>query len=314
MSPENENPGMPSETFDDLKRVLTEMNIFPSLFDLSRIVDAESGKVVELRQGVPCETKVSCNDIFGAEARCRNCTSIRAHYSKETVVKLEYANESVLFILSVPVQLRGRHLVVELAKDITRSMVVDVKDQGVFDEIPSIIDRLNKVATTDSLTSLHNRRYLDEKLPQVLASCQRMELPVTLAMIDLDHFKRVNDDFGHQCGDHILRGVGLILNSYIRRGSDFAVRYGGEEMLICFPGVSLADGVAICTRLHQQIQSTIFEFEGRRLGITASLGLASSTPSRPLAAEAFIALADRHLYQAKAEGRNRISYPMDEGD
>ena len=101
--------------YNEVMSILRERDVLPNLFDLSRIVEPESGKLVELSCGVLCETQVSCNDVFGSDDRCRNCTSLRAHYSKETVVKLEYANNTVLLILSIPVEVQGRHLVVELA-------------------------------------------------------------------------------------------------------------------------------------------------------------------------------------------------------
>ena len=97
--------------YDDIMSILRQRDILPNLFDLSRIVEPESGKLVELNCGALQETKVSCNDVFGSDARCRNCTSLRAHYSNETVVKLEYAGGAVLLILSIPVEIQGRLLV-----------------------------------------------------------------------------------------------------------------------------------------------------------------------------------------------------------
>ena len=124
-------------------------------------------------------------------------------------------------------------------------------------------------------------------------------------MIDIDHFKRVNDDYGHQCGDLVLKGVGQIIKSYVRRDSDFAVRYGGEEILLCLPGVSLSDCRLICTRIHKQIEETPFSCEGNAIRVTVSMGVAS-LDDNITSPDALIALADDRLYKAKNTGRNKI--------
>ena len=292
--------------YDDIMSILRQRDILPNLFDLSRIVEPESGKLVELRCGVLQETKVSCNDVFGSDARCRNCTSLRAHYSNETVVKLEYASGAVLLILSIPLEIQGRLLVVELAKDITKSMTVDVRDSLFAGEVPSIINKLNKMAATDPLTGLQKRRTLDERLAVSLDNCRQMGLPLSLAMIDIDHFKRVNDTYGHQSGDEVIKGVAGVIKSYVRRDSDFAVRYGGEEILLCLPGVSLSDCRLICARIHTQIEQTAFACEGHSIRVTVSMGVAGLDDDTTTTAEKLIALADERLYTAKNTGRNKI--------
>ena len=291
--------------YDDVMSILRQRDILPNLFDLSRIVEPESGKLVELHCGALQETKVSCNDVFGSDTRCRNCTSLRAHYSNETVVKLEYAGGAVLLILSIPVEIQGRLLVVELAKDITKSMTVDVRDSVFTGEVPSIINKLNKMAATDPLTGLQNRRTLDERLTASLRNCRELGLPLSLAMIDIDHFKRVNDTYGHPCGDEVLKGVAEIIKSYVRRDSDFAVRYGGEEILLCLPGVSLNDCRLVCARIHTQIEQTAFACEGHTIKVAVSMGVAA-LDDKTATPDALIALADERLYTAKTTGRNKI--------
>lgn len=300
---------MSQSAYSDIITLLEKHNIFHALFDISRIVEAESGKIHELKDGVITETRVSCNDVFGSDSRCKNCTSIRAHYSNETVVKLEYVNGSVLLILSVPLQVDGARLVVELVKDITKSMTVDIKDALFSGEVPAIIDRLNKVSTTDALTGLQNRRYLDDRLALTLANCRAINTPVSLIMIDIDHFKQVNDTYGHQHGDVIIQGVANILLSHIRRNSDFAVRYGGEEMLLCFSGVSLAACLAIADRIHKQIQAASFAHNGQQASVTVSMGIGESQVDGTYDKDTLIAIADKRLYEAKKAGRNRIVGP-----
>lgn len=303
---------MSTQTYSEIQSILLEKGLLLSIFDLSRIVDAEEGTVVELVDGKLIKTKVSCNDILGTQERCKNCSSIRAHYSKETVVKLEYVNGSVLLIFSVPILIQNRHLVVEIVKDITRSMTVDLKDQKFKDELPSIIVQLNAISTLDALTGLRNRRYLDANLEKAITSCLDMDLPVSLAMLDIDHFKQVNDRYGHQAGDAVLREIGHIVKSFIRRDSDFAVRYGGEEILFCLPGVSLRDCRNVCERIRQRIAKTVVRENGHDIAITVSIGVAESTTVTRLDYKGLIALADKRLYQAKSNGRNQTSSECEE--
>ena len=297
---------MAMNAYSEIIALLNQHNIFYSLFDISRIVEAESGKIQELKDGIILETQACCNDVFGSDSRCRNCTSIRAHYSNETVVKLEYDNDSVLLIMSVPLEVCGKRLVVELVKDITKSMTVDLKDSLFSGEVPAIIDKLNKVSTTDALTGLQNRRYLDDRLPLALANCRAMNTPVSIIMVDIDHFKRVNDTYGHQHGDVIIQGVSSILLSHIRRNSDFAIRYGGEEMLLCFSGVALEACLAIARRIHEQIREAVFPHNNQPVSVTVSMGIAESQADEAYDKDALIAVADKRLYQAKQAGRNRI--------
>ncbi|MDL2313895.1 GGDEF domain-containing protein [Desulfovibrio sp. OttesenSCG-928-C14] len=296
---------MSEQAYSDIQSVLMEQGLLWNIFDLSRIVDAENGTIVELKDGKLVTTEILCNNVLGTHERCENCSSIRAHYSKETVVKLEYANESVFLILSVPVFIQNRHLVVEIVKDITRSMTVDLKDQKFKNELPSIICKLNTISTLDALTGLRNRRYLDDNLETAIANCLDMNLPVSLAMIDIDHFKQINDRFGHQTGDTVLRNIGHIVKSFIRRGSDFAVRYGGDEMLLCLLGVPIQDCHNVCERIRQRIAEAVVKENGYDITPTVSIGVAESTAAVRLDHKELIALADKRLYQAKSNGRNQ---------
>lgn len=296
---------MSDKTYSDIQSILLEQGLLLSIFDLSRIVDAQEGKVVELKNGELTTTKVPCSDVFGTNDRCKNCSSIRAHYSNETIVKFEYVNESVLLIFSIPVFIQNRHLVVEIVKDITRSMAVDLKDQKFKDELPSIIDRFSNLSTLDALTGLRNRRYLDDNLENAIANCLEKSLPVSLAMLDIDHFKLINDRYGHQAGDAVLRDMGHIVQSFIRRDSDFAVRYGGEEILLCLPGVPIQDCHKVCERIRQRIAEAVVRENGHHITLTVSIGIAESTARAKLDHKELIALADKRLYLAKNNGRNQ---------
>ncbi len=291
---------------EDIKKFLADTNVYVELFDVTRIVDANLGKVIEMRDGAIIETPVNCVDVFGCKERCKNCTSIRALYSNEQVVKLEYVNNSILFIMSLPVILEEQHLVVELVKDITSSMTVECKDDYRADEVSYMIDRFNKLATTDQLTNLMNRRFIDERLPNVIQASQLMGKAVGILMIDIDFFKKINDSYGHQAGDHVLSELARILSSFVHRESDFAARYGGEEFMMCFPGMPIEMCQSIGEKIRAHVEGHVFQYGGMDIRISVSIGVASSAQLPDPTQKSLIALADERLYRPKQNGRNQV--------
>ncbi|MDR2489047.1 MAG: GGDEF domain-containing protein [Desulfovibrio sp.] len=291
---------------NDIMRIVKEQNIFTGMFDAIRMVDARSGTVYELKDGMICQTGQKCVEALGSTERCRNCTSIRALYSNEQIVKLEYVGGSVILIISAPARVDGKDVVLEIIKDITTSMTVEANEQVRENEVSNIIDKFNRLATVDQLTGLMNRRYITEKLPNILESGRKLEKPVSLAMFDIDFFKKINDSYGHQAGDAVLAKIGGILNSFIRRSSDFAARYGGEEFMLCLPDTDLNNCREIAERIRKLIETTDISIGDNTLRVTISAGVACSSERPDMRQETFIEIADKRLYVAKSTGRNRV--------
>ena len=166
-------------------------------------------------------------------------------------------------------------------------------------------ETLREQAIHDQLTGLYNRRYLDETLPRELHRSQRRGEPLAVAMLDVDHFKRFNDSYGHEAGDAVLRAISALLNRSLRAG-DLACRYGGEELTVVLPGASLEGAQVRLDRLRAAIMQLCVPYPGGDLpAITVSIGVAvlgGETPD----ATALLARADAALYRAKADGRNRV--------
>jgi len=166
-------------------------------------------------------------------------------------------------------------------------------------------ERLREEATLDSLTGLWNRRYLDEMLAREIHRARRLRTPLCVAMLDLDHFKEFNDAFGHEAGDAVLRELGQVLRTSIRK-SDIACRYGGEEFVLVFPDSPLSGARQRAEQILRFVGEIEIPLEGRGVQrVTASAGVAQadeqdSTPGNLLRA------ADEALYAAKAAGRNRV--------
>jgi diguanylate cyclase (GGDEF)-like protein len=168
---------------------------------------------------------------------------------------------------------------------------------------------LEKESITDSLTGLYNRRYLDRRLEEEFARAKRYTLPLSILMIDIDHFKRINDNYGHQAGDLVLGYIGkLILN--IIRNSDIAARYGGEELLVIAPNTPSSSAVELAERLRKHIEFhelvlTSEPIKQQKIQITVSIGVSIGRPIIKDVQE-LILEADEALYRAKREGRNRV--------
>ncbi len=295
-------------TAQSIYELLEKNGVFYNLFDILRLVDPEKGILLEYGpDGGMKETKTCCTDVFGSNERCRNCTSSSAYYTDKTKVKLEYAGGAVLLIFSVPIVHDGRRIVVEMVKDISESMTVDVRDQHRVDSMTAVIDNLNRLATTDSLTNLYNRRYLDEHLPPLIESCHRLGMPLCVSLLDIDNFKPVNDEYGHQAGDMVLAATAGSISSFVRRGSDWAARYGGEEFLVCFVGVRLEDGIKIIERVRQHVEENLVLLDdGQGISVTVSAGVTELRFGE--SARDLIARCDELLYQAKRNGKNRSEY------
>jgi diguanylate cyclase (GGDEF)-like protein len=173
--------------------------------------------------------------------------------------------------------------------------------------------RLVRSGFTDTLTGWHNRRYLQSRLFEELARCRRERTPLTALMIDVDHFKAVNDRFGHLAGDEVLRQIAHCVSAEVR-GSDVSARYGGEEFVVMLPGTGVAAGLFLAERIRRAVAAEPFEIPGveSRLPVTVSIGVAEHTPTQDehdlkVVGERLLALADLALYQAKAGGRNAVA-------
>lgn len=165
------------------------------------------------------------------------------------------------------------------------------------------IARLSRLATVDPLTRALNRRGMDSAFPEVEADESGYVKPLSVVMVDLDHFKRVNDTHGHAVGDLVLKEVTRILSNVLR-GGDAVIRYGGEEFLLVLPGVDLSTAARVVERARVAVQDAVIEVEDRRISVTASFGVAERTDGEDR--ETLISRADAALYRAKEAGRNCV--------
>jgi diguanylate cyclase (GGDEF)-like protein/PAS domain S-box-containing protein len=167
------------------------------------------------------------------------------------------------------------------------------------------LELLRVQATRDFLTGLWNRAAILDLLEKELNRSRREETAVSLAFIDLDHFKRINDTYGHQAGDAVLRAVSDKMRAMMRP-YDLVGRYGGEEFLIVMPGCDEPNLRKLCERLRGILAETSIEYEKKTISWTVSVGAAMANPAMKTEAELLLRAADLALYRAKTDGRNRV--------
>jgi diguanylate cyclase (GGDEF)-like protein/PAS domain S-box-containing protein len=191
---------------------------------------------------------------------------------------------------AITMQLDARKVILECFTDISRMKEME--------------RRLHEMARTDDLTGLHNRRHFMESSRKELSNASRHGYPVSMIGFDIDHFKHINDTFGHPAGDEVLRMISRICREALRSG-DVAARIGGEEFGILLPHTDAAAAASTAERLRASVEKKRCLFEGQQISCTISLGVAEANlPDEDL--EGLIKRADKALYQAKRSGRNRV--------
>jgi two-component system, cell cycle response regulator len=172
-------------------------------------------------------------------------------------------------------------------------------------ELSELNDQLTRISLTDGLTQIENRRSLNERLHEMWQHSVRLHEPISLVMCDIDKFKSVNDNYGHQAGDSVLKEFAQVLKSEARE-IDRVGRYGGEEFLLVLPGTVLDAAVTFAERLREKVEGHTFTYEGGTLKRTMSCGVASSPHPRVKDEDSLLRAADDALYVAKETGRNRV--------
>ncbi len=194
----------------------------------------------------------------------------------------------------------------KILDDVNLSLEDKIKERTR--ELQEANKQLKALTVTDELTGLSNRRHFEEYFHNSWDLAKRKGVGVSIIMCDIDYFKKVNDTYGHQAGDEVLKKVAAILKKSLKRGSDFVARYGGEEFIIVLHETNLDVAEELCKRVQENLKnSDDFMFDGKKIGhVTMSFGVSCTIPKRDDNSEHLIKLADDALYKAKRSGRNCI--------
>ncbi|MCU0596671.1 MAG: diguanylate cyclase [Desulfobacterota bacterium] len=172
-------------------------------------------------------------------------------------------------------------------------------------------EEIKILSLTDPLTGIYNRGYLNDQLPHEIKRSVRYGHPLHVILCDIDHFKAVNDTYGHQAGDDVLKGFASLLKGSIRQNLDWAARYGGEEFVLVLPETDAGGACAVAERLRRGAEQERFRTQGRAIHITASWGISGFDPKdvgETLSGDFLLQEADRCLLKAKQDGRNRVVF------
>lgn len=167
------------------------------------------------------------------------------------------------------------------------------------------ISTVKKEAIYDTLTKLFNRRHFEERLSAETQKAFESQSNLSIIMVDIDHFKKVNDTFGHDGGDKVLCKIASLLKNSVRQ-HDTVARYGGEEFVLLLPGVPLDPTTMVAERIRQLVENTLFDVGQTQIHVTISLGISNFPIHRVKSKEELVKMADLALYEAKREGRNRV--------
>ena len=241
-----------------------------------------------------------CEIRIDKESVSRNHCRIRFEAGEFLVCDLGSTNGTYVNDNLVENEGRLRHGdQLKVGRTILKFLVGDDKEAQYHEEI-------YRLMTTDGLTQLHNKRYFDEMLDREVARAKRYKRTFSLLIFDLDHFKKVNDRFGHLGGDAILRQLGAVLLGRLRV-NDVLARVGGEEFALITPEVGLDGARELAGKINRLIGDTRFEFEGARVDVTVSVGVAEWQAHYEDPSDLFKA-ADDKMYEAKRGGRDQVCY------
>lgn len=176
-------------------------------------------------------------------------------------------------------------------------------------ELRKEVSSLTELVRTDALTGLYNFRFFNETLALEMERTRRGTQPLSMILLDIDHFKRFNDKWGHELGNHALIHIARLIKVAIRK-LDFPCRFGGEEFVVLLPNTDLRQAVSVAERVRELIETSPLLVDGQApISITASIGVDQFTSAHTESCESFIRRVDAWLYRSKDSGRNLVSYP-----
>lgn len=291
---------------NELQDILNQFHLLEKMYDFIRIVDPVNKKVLSRRNSAFAEEDTRCFDYFSKKNMCENCISIRAFCEDETFIKLEHTLDRLYIVTAVPINLDNRRVVIELLINTKNSILYSEKGLDNSSEVYALIDNMNQMALHDPLTGIFNRRYINEKLPVEIFNSKLSGMPISVIMTDIDHFKKINDSYGHLTGDEVLRKFTALLEKNVLEASGWVARFGGEEFLICLPGIEKKRATIFAEQVRKSIEETEITYNSVTVKITASFGSFTANPESDYSMNEMIDKADKKLYEAKRTGRNKV--------
>ena len=288
----------------NIEDILAAVHILENIYDVVRIVDPVQNQVIHLKtNSIPLTYRdESCYGFWKRERFCENCISLRAVIEMDTFVKFEVIDGHIFMITASPVEHQDRCYAIEMLNDITDKSILESIVGNDKKDFTSFVLKFNDALVRDELTQLFNRRYINERLPVEIFQSLATKKSSTLITVDIDEFKKMNNQHGHIAGDMVLQRFAKLLVRGLRSSDDWVARYGGEEFLFCLHDADEALDVA--EQIRASVENTKFKIPNGTVNITCSLGV--YTLSSEMNMQEWIDGADKNLYLAKANGGNKV--------
>lgn len=284
-------------SIDMMAKELADTLTVDKLFDVYRFVDIENHLVYNYNEGKMIETCQKCYTLWNRSKPCPNCSSERALQQKKQIMKMEYLGDKSILILSMPWEKDGEGYVLELGRDVTNSFSVYDATSEDSSELRELINSYSDLAARDSFTGLYNKGHANNLLREIFDR-KSPEIKLSLALIDIDHFKEVNDCFGHLCGDEVILYVVAKINEINKRCGGWAARVGGDEFLLASPSGDASCVIKTCEQLMAEVEEHTFKKGDKEYKISISFGAASYQPHETM--EEFLERVDVKMYKQKA--------------
>ena len=228
-----------------------------------------------------------------------------AYKNKESTFKIERYKDGAYCIFALPIEREGRLYIVELLKKVTADDFFSDLSFNLALPLNTTTTTLMELANTDELTKVYNRRYFETQLAKEIMYSSFYETNLAIMIIDIDHFKQINDLHGHLVGDEVLKQFVEVIQSVLRHDIDWMSRYGGEEFVVILKNVDFSHANKVAERIRQSVERHFFKIGDHVHRLTCSIGL-SMCQSGNLKQTELLQEADQKLYQAKNNGRNCV--------
>ncbi|MEA4919452.1 MAG: GGDEF domain-containing protein [Clostridiaceae bacterium] len=279
-----------------LTQLQKDLTFFQKMYDAVRLVDPIRKKVMESRLSGP--TSEVCYNYWGRDCICENCISMRAFNENRTFMKLEHSSNAVMLVTAMPIEHSNHIVVLEFLKNTTDTMMIGTGEYNKGQLLFNAVHDLNNLVIRDALTSLYNKRFLDDRLPADIDCAVVNQNPLSVIFIDIDNMKAVNDAFGHVAGDQILKLAAITIKGCVRDSTDWVARYGGDEFFVCLNNTDHESALDIFKKINNSFKQISFDVQGNSISVKVSQGVVTM-PTSGMSAEEIIQLADRKMYEVK---------------
>ena len=262
----------------DIKSLDEKIKSFCSvekIFSLYRLVDPYTHEVSDYlgeKKGF-LKSRSQCYELWNRTAPCENCVSRRSCDEDKQYIKVEELNGDGLLVVSVPVMVENKRLSLELIKDVTESMVVGSEYHKDHVEITRFIREFNDIAVKDSFTGLYNKAYIRNELDSFIKLRRNANCFLTGVFIDVDNFKKVNDEYGHNVGDAVLQHISAVIKGAVKRHNGWAGRLGGDEFVMFFENKTVEEVQQLCRKMSKKIENFTYKAHKNTFNVTISFGI-----------------------------------------